>query len=174
MRLAIARRRFNRSVPTTSIDRAAATLSEVPVDRLRELHNRLRTGELGELGEWAAACISGYLENAPTDLALDAAFGLVAPPGGTPWWAAEETARRDAALRALAEAHRELDVQGQAVAVLGELRRYRDSRWRTRDRARAEMPAEYVGTDSEHLWMALNSGGVPASTRQLRRILDSP
>ena len=36
------------------------------------------------------------------------------------------------------------------------------------------MPAEYVGTDSEHLWMALNSGGVPASTRQLRRILDSP
>jgi hypothetical protein len=83
-----------------------------------------------------ASGVEAYLERAPDGLTLEAALGLAATPGGTPWWRAERTAARDAVLRELAaELTGPVATRAQALALL--VRRYAGTGW-PHDRRRGE------------------------------------
>ena len=52
-----------------------------------------------------AAALRRYEAEAPFGMTLDRALGLAPAPGKTPWWQAEASERRNAALRAIRDQH---------------------------------------------------------------------
>jgi hypothetical protein len=92
--------------------------------------------------------------------------------GGVPWWREAAIRERDAALRALAEAHFAcLTVYARAREIAELAARYETTCW-LRDRLAAEMPERYRGTPKAHLWRAFKSGAkMPVSARRLRTLL---
>ena len=122
---------------------------------------------------WAADCFRKYLQGAHEGVSLEQAFGLTVGPGGMPWWREESLKARDDAIRKLADQHfGNLDLNGQANALLETIRRYRGSRWRF-DRLKDRMPESYAGTRSELLYETLRRGGgdLPGSKKHLLQIL---
>ena len=144
-----------------------------PIDRLRELLNVAEGGELGELGQWLAPRLNDYLARASEGATLDEALGLAAGRGEAPWYTKAAMTERNDAIRELANQHFDnLDLTGQADAILQAIRRYRGGRWRF-DREKDNIPEGYVGTPDELLYEALRRGGgdVPESKKHLLRIL---
>jgi hypothetical protein len=75
------------------------------------------------------ACGFGvYLDGASAGVKLDA-FGVAVPPGGSPWWAEQRRAERDAAIRALAATFPG-SASAWALATAEALRRYDSVGWR--------------------------------------------
>ncbi len=122
---------------------------------------------------WVADCFRNYLQGAHTGVSLEQAFGLTVGPGGNPWWREAARKARDDAIRRLADRHfGNLDLNGQADAILTAIRRYRGGCWH-HDRSGDRMPESYAGTRSELLYETLRRGGgiVPESKKHLLRIL---
>jgi len=144
-----------------------------PIDQLRQLLVIAERGELGELGDWLAPRLKHYLTGASVGVSLEQVLDLAVSPGRAPWRREEAQRARDDAIRELADRHfGNLDLNGQANALLETIRRYRGSRWRF-DRLKDHMPESYAGTRSELLYETLRRGGgdLPGSKKHLLRIL---
>jgi hypothetical protein len=133
---------------------------------LQRIAERARSGALGGDGSWLADGIDAHIAGAPIDQAMRLA------------WASACRARRDDALRALARLYLPPGASPWSVAcgLQSQIRRYETSAW-LRDREQADMPPGYRETSREQLYTALRANadagerGMPASTRQLVRIL---
>ncbi len=140
------------------------------VEKLRRLVPVLEAGDAE--ARWLAECLCNYFDGAERGLTADMALDLSPMPGAAAWWTAEAIEARDAALRDLATLFwpgRKVASQAFQIARLAS--RYATAAWRF-DRDRPEMPARYVGTEAEHLWMAFKSGAtMPLGKRQLQAVL---
>ena len=123
-----------------------------------------------DMQAWLARSIERYLRHDCES--LNEAFGVTQAHGGLPWWREAAIRARDAALRALAEAHfGDLTVYARARAIEETAARYETTCW-LRDRLSEAMPQRYLGTPKEHLWRAFKSGAkMPISARRLRTLL---
>lgn len=142
-----------------------------PIDLLRELHARLAGGD--PLERWASECLAEYLEGAAHGVRLGQAFGVEPVRGEVPWWRREALARRDDAIRRLARVRYGNQAPNeQADRVLAELERYVTSTWR-HDRARGG--PRHDGEAHAALFDAADAcdGALPASPRQVRRIIEA-
>lgn len=139
--------------------------------RLRTLADRLP--ELGPDGEWLAAGLRRYLNDACHGGTLDAALGLAAGAGQRRWYQAEMMARRDALIRRMAEFHPDKSRRQQAFAIAQDAARYQAAGWRFHQ-GRDAMPPELDGTMRGLIWEALRTGiPFPESPRQLQSILSA-
>src|SRR4051794_9031776 len=145
-----------------------------PIDNMRSVAQLCqRRQPLPEpLAAWLANSLQAFLESRTPS--LNDAFGIRNARGGIPWRTEMCIRQRDAALRSLVAAF----LMGELVSRQAERIhllscRYAASAWRF-DRERAEMPASYMGTPQEFLWLAFKSGAtMPLCKRQLRTILSS-
>ena len=144
----------------------------VAITRLREISRRCLAGEAldREQSAWLGSCLKAYFDR--SSRTIGAAFDLVFPHGGVPWWREEAIRKRDAALRELAA--RFLDGHSpyaQARRIAGLVKRYAGTAW-PRDRAKPRMPPYYRETPKAYIWIAFASGAaMPLSERYLRKIL---
>jgi hypothetical protein len=133
-----------------------------PINRLRAIVAELDAAG-SEHAAWFGSALADY-ERRPADQDFGAVLGLNAAPV---WWRLEALARRDDAIRQLAErlpgGRRG---RGAVAEVCKRLKRYEASAWRF-DRHAADLPA-----DSDRALMAtvLRVGDPPAE-RQLRTII---
>lgn len=142
------------------------------IEALQAIHSRCTADQplTPDLQIWLAESLGRYLEHDCDN--LNEAFGVVQGHGGVPWWRERDIRERDAALRALANAHMSgLSIYGRAKAVAEISERYETTCW-PRDRRLDAMPERYRGTAKEHLWRAFRSGAkMPVSERRLRTLL---
>jgi hypothetical protein len=140
------------------------------IDCLRAIAARCESGELGEDGLWLAQRLRNYFGLASRGASLDLCLDLAPPPGGEPWWRTEARARRDTALRQLAEeCSPDLSISEQAAQIAEWSLRYSATAWRF-DQHRDAPPDSYRGTPRWWLWHALKDGKVPGP-EMVRKIL---
>ena len=122
------------------------------------------------LAAWLGLSLTAFLEHRCSS--VDQALGLRFAPGGVPWWLEEGMRCRDAALREIARRYVPNEVISAQAAHIARLsRRFEVSCWRV-DKLQSAMPAHYVGTPKELLWVAFKSGArMPLGDRRLRSIL---
>jgi hypothetical protein len=79
--------------------------SGTPIDRLRRVAAALERGEVPAAADaaWLASGVTRCVLGARGGATLDRELGLVAKPGGRPWWRIEERAQREAAVKRVAE-----------------------------------------------------------------------
>jgi len=108
----------------------AGSVGLAAVQRLRRLAPTLAEGDPDQ--QWLSQAIARYLREARAGLNVDAALGLCVAPGASPWWRAEQEAKRDELLREIA-ATIPGRANARAVALQQRLRRYAATSW-PRDR----------------------------------------
>jgi hypothetical protein len=162
-----------------------------PIDLLRRFVASLRANKLDrKLALAVADRIELYFARAHEGLKLDDAFELVVDQGGEHWSTTELRSRRDGFLRAVDRmlSRPDFPLAARESTLHAALRRY-ETVWRRTDRHRnGVMPAEYAGTEREHLFAAFEanrqlqataisggdsraSGDFPMGKTTLRKIL---
>jgi len=123
-----------------------------------------------EQNQWLGRALDDFLSHRCPS--IDAAMHLCFPRGGIPWWREEANRKRDAALRAMAEAvFADLSVTAQARHIRMLTVRYAATAWLI-DRRLTAMPVQYIGGLKEFLYRAFACGAsLPVSERTLRCIL---
>lgn len=122
--------------------------------------------------DWLAECANTYLATASMGVTLDAAVGVAARPGSSPWWIAENRDRRDDLIRRFADIAFPMSAPSERAALLAkEFKKYSDSSW-PRER-RNGISQCYAGTPRETLFKIFKTsdGIVPMSKKQISSIL---
>ena len=137
-----------------------------PIDVLREVADRLRTGD--DIERRFALGLDAYLEHAAAGMTLGAALGL--KPA---WWLDDARRCRNATLGDFARMY----CGGDVDTLRREVNRYRET-WQRRDQGLSAMPAAYAGTPRELLYRAFRENKsararMPTSARQFQRIVTS-
>ena len=142
------------------------------IQQLREIAQRCLNGLPldNDMARWLGTSLDECLQHRART--IEDAMGLRSSRGGVPWWMEEAIRKRDAALRALADAYfGDQSVTAQASRIYTLAIRYAASTWHY-ERQRDTMVSQQVGTANEYLWQAFKSGApMPVGTRHLRNIL---
>lgn len=145
-----------------------------PIENIRLVADLCRAGEPlpGDIAGWLARSLEAYLDRQVTT--LNDAFGVRNARGGVDWRQAACIARRDAALRALAEEQMaDMGVSAKAQAINKLSKHYAATAW-LHDRRSEAMPPHYKGRKMQWLWVAFKSEApMPLCTRRLRSILSN-
>jgi hypothetical protein len=143
-----------------------------PIENIRLVADLCRAGEpLPEnVAGWLGRSLEAYLDRQAVN--LNDAFGVRNARGGVDWRHAACIARRDVALRAMADEHLSgLGVSAKAQTIHRLANRYASSAW-LHDRESEGMPKHYEGKPAKWLWTAFQSGApMPLCVRRLRTIL---
>ena len=139
--------------------------------RLSRIAEALEAGTVpdSEDGAWMAGALQRYLQDACSGMTIEAALGLRVSPGGSPWWAEEQRASRDAAIRELANTFSGR-VSNRAHAAAEAIRHYQGVAWR-RD---CQYGVQHSTDARRAILFKIFSVGidVPTSVRQLIKIID--
>ena len=142
------------------------------IDTLRDISQRCHEARplTGEQKLWLGRAFDDFLSHRCQS--IDAAMHLCFPRGGIPWWREEANRKRDAALRAMAEAlFADFSVTARARHIRMLTVRYAATAWLI-DRRLTAMPVQYIGGLKEFLYRAFACGAsLPVSERTLRCIL---
>lgn len=133
------------------------------IDRLRRLIDALPA--LGVDGEWLAAALQRYLDEAPNGVTLDESLGVATPRGGRPWWKAEALRQRDESIARLRDLVPANEFRSEALAIRAAAIRYRRTRYQS-------TPA--ADTDPAHVALRAlldTTGGDPPSRKAIERAL---
>ncbi len=143
-----------------------------PIENMQQVADLCIVGERlpADVSVWLGRSLRAYLDKQAET--LNEAFGIQNPRGGVDWRHAACIARRDKALRALADENfQNMRITAKARTVLELTNRYAATAWRL-DRNKFEMPQSYRNRPTRWLWIAFKSGAtMPVGSRQLISIL---
>jgi hypothetical protein len=141
-----------------------------PIDLLRGLAASLRANKLDrKLALVVADRLELYFARAHEGVTLDDVFELAVGQGGENWSTTELRSQRDESLRSVDRviSRPDFPLSVRAATLRATLRRY-ETAWHRTDRHRnGVMPAEYAGTEREHLFAAFEAN------RKLQAISDA-